>query len=93
MKEGHRNTVSSFGYFTLPKNQSLLDPQVLPSAFLDLLIFPHSVAHFYSYFQLVIPVFMNLICIHLERWDASSWYLFFVSKWWATPFPSLSSSD
>lgn len=49
-----------------------------------LLIFPHSVAHFHSYFQLVIPVFLNLICIHLEidEMPALNIYFlfFFVSK-------------
>lgn len=57
----------AFGYFLVfSKNQSFLYPPVPLLACPILLIFPHSVAHFHSYFQLVIPVFLNLICIHLE---------------------------
>lgn len=41
-------------------------PQVPLLACPVLLIFPYSIAHFHSQFQLVIPVFLNLICIHLE---------------------------
>lgn len=57
----------AFGYFALSyENQSLLDPSVPLLACPVLVIFPHSIAHFHSYFKLVIPVFLNLICIHLE---------------------------
>lgn len=78
----HDASKIDFGYFALScENQSLLDPSVPFLACPVLLIFPHSIAHFHSYFKLVIPVFLNLICIHLEIDEMPALTIsFFVSK-------------